>query len=144
MALIRLRVCAGWSEPLLVAHTTFVEISCRGSFRNTYFRFIDLHATFAALSLNLSLHTVPHISMKNTISLPAYGSSPSTNENIAAKKCQLMLFCILRIHHGCEGGIEKSVPRLTDWHHEDCRVMRIRVSFICIVVGQGNPTRGPE
>ena len=22
--------------------------------------------------------------------------------------------------------------------------MRLRVSFICIVVGQGNPTRGPE
>ena len=31
MALIRLRVCAGWSEPLLVAHTTLLEISCRGS-----------------------------------------------------------------------------------------------------------------
>ena len=31
-ALIRLRVCAGWSEPLLVAHTTLLEISCRGTF----------------------------------------------------------------------------------------------------------------
>ena len=32
-ALIRLRVCAGWSEPLLVAHTctTLLEISCRVS-----------------------------------------------------------------------------------------------------------------
>ena len=30
-ALIRLRVCAGWSEPLLVAHTTLLKISCRGS-----------------------------------------------------------------------------------------------------------------
>ena len=30
-ALIRLRICAGWSEPLLVAHTTLMEISCRGS-----------------------------------------------------------------------------------------------------------------
>ena len=30
-ALIRLRVCAGWSEPLLVAHTTLLEIPCRGS-----------------------------------------------------------------------------------------------------------------
>ena len=26
--LIRLRVCAGWSEPLLDAHTTLLEISC--------------------------------------------------------------------------------------------------------------------
>ena len=30
-ALIRLRVCAGWSEALLVAHTTLLEISCTGS-----------------------------------------------------------------------------------------------------------------
>ena len=30
-ALIRLRVCAGWSEPLLVAHTSLLEISCPGS-----------------------------------------------------------------------------------------------------------------
>ena len=27
-ALISLRVCAGWSEPLMVAHTTLLEISC--------------------------------------------------------------------------------------------------------------------
>ena len=31
-ALIRLRVCADWSEPLLVAHTTLLEISCHGSY----------------------------------------------------------------------------------------------------------------
>ena len=30
-ALIRLCVCAGWSEALLVAHTTLLEISCTGS-----------------------------------------------------------------------------------------------------------------
>ena len=30
-ALVRLCVCAGWSEPLLVAHTTLLEISCRGT-----------------------------------------------------------------------------------------------------------------
>ena len=30
-ALIRLRVGVGWSEPLLVAHTTLLEISCHGS-----------------------------------------------------------------------------------------------------------------
>ena len=27
-AMISLRVCAGWSEPLLVAHTTLLKISC--------------------------------------------------------------------------------------------------------------------
>ena len=31
-ALNRLRICAGWSEPLLVAQATLLEISCRGSF----------------------------------------------------------------------------------------------------------------
>ena len=29
----------------------------------------------------------------------------------------------IRIHHECEGGIEKSVPRTTDWYHEACLVM---------------------
>ena len=31
-ALIRLRLCTGWSEPLMVAHTTLLEISCHGSY----------------------------------------------------------------------------------------------------------------
>ena len=31
----------------------------------------------------------------------------------------------IRIYVECEGGIEKSVARITDWHHEACRVMRI-------------------
>ena len=30
---------------------------------------------------------------------------------------------ITRIYHGCEGRIEKSVPRITVWHYEACRVM---------------------
>ena len=29
------------------------------------------------------------------------------------------------IYHECEGGIGKSVPRITDWHYEACRVMTI-------------------
>ena len=29
----------------------------------------------------------------------------------------------IRSHHECEGGIEKSEPRITDWHHKPCRVM---------------------
>ena len=32
---------------------------------------------------------------------------------------------LISIHHECEGRIEKSVPRITDWHHEACRVMTI-------------------
>ena len=31
----------------------------------------------------------------------------------------------ISIHHECEGGIIKSVPRITDWHHEACRMMTI-------------------
>ena len=31
---------------------------------------------------------------------------------------------IIRILHGCKGGIEKSVLRITDWHHEACEVMK--------------------
>ena len=27
------------------------------------------------------------------------------------------------IYHECEDGIEKYVLRITDWHHEACRVM---------------------
>ena len=29
----------------------------------------------------------------------------------------------IRIYHECEGRIEKSVSRITVWHHEACRVM---------------------
>ena len=31
----------------------------------------------------------------------------------------------IRIHNECEGGIEKSVSRITDWHHEACEAMTI-------------------
>ena len=31
-AMIRLRIGAGWSEPLLDAHTTLLEIQCRSSY----------------------------------------------------------------------------------------------------------------
>ena len=29
----------------------------------------------------------------------------------------------IRIYYECESGIEKSILRITDWHHEACRVM---------------------
>ena len=29
----------------------------------------------------------------------------------------------IRIHHECEGRIEKSVPRIAFWHHKACQVM---------------------
>ena len=33
---------------------------------------------------------------------------------------------IIKIHHECEDVIENSVPRITDWHHEACR---LNISF---------------
>ena len=38
---------------------------------------------------------------------------------------QIMSLCLLniRIYHKCEGGIEKSVSRITIWHHEAWQVM---------------------
>ena len=31
-----------------------------------------------------------------------------------------------RIHHECEDEIEKSIPRIIDWHHEACRSAALR------------------
>ena len=39
-ALIRLRVWAGWSEPLLAAHTTMLDISCPDSYYITIYIFL--------------------------------------------------------------------------------------------------------
>ena len=36
----------------------------------------------------------------------------------------------IRIHRECEGGIEKSVLRIIDWHQESMRCL-IRVSTVC-------------
>ena len=35
----------------------------------------------------------------------------------------IVLGAIIRIFKECEGWIDKSVPRITVWHHEACRVM---------------------
>ena len=35
----------------------------------------------------------------------------------------LLMTWNIRIYLECEGGIEKSVPRIAIWHHEACRVM---------------------
>ena len=36
-----------------------------------------------------------------------------------------MMLEIIRILHEYEGGIEKSVPMITDWRHKACQVMTI-------------------
>ena len=37
--------------------------------------------------------------------------------------CNTPILQNIRIYHDCEGRIEKSVPRITVWHHEACRVI---------------------
>ena len=47
-ALISLRVCAGWSEPLLVTHTKLLEISCTGS---NHILFLSLKIDFVQANI---------------------------------------------------------------------------------------------
>ena len=69
---------------------------------------------FCKWLFNLSLH---QIYPKNFI---LYTISRDKNK----KYQQIRIYnWYIRIYHECEGGIEKSVPRITDWHHEACRVM---------------------
>ena len=66
---IRLRVCAGWSEAVLVAHTTLLEISSRGSNFNAYYNVKQLrnmqacaYASNAAVCLSVCL-SVCHLDL---------------------------------------------------------------------------------
>ena len=34
-----------------------------------------------------------------------------------------MMYEFNRIYHECKDGIEKSIPRITNWHHKACHVM---------------------
>ena len=56
-ALIRLRVCAGWSEPLLVKHTKLLESSCHGSYCRWQGRFgrFWLNALIFGSQINVKL-----------------------------------------------------------------------------------------
>ena len=46
IGLLGRRICAGWSEPLLVAHSTLLKISCPGSCSFT----ISVSANFVEIS----------------------------------------------------------------------------------------------
>ena len=67
----------------------------------------------------------------------AYGANPS-NGLLMMRNCEcemlrsrcaglfehsLVPYEIIRIYHECEDGIEKSVPRITDWYDEACHLM---------------------
>ena len=82
-ALIRLRVCAGWSEPLLVKYTTLLEISCRGSYMkqtpNTY-KGEDAQMREAEIRCLVNVLFHAHCWFQN--------------ENLATKKCMCRRLCI--------------------------------------------------
>ena len=57
------------------------------------------------------------------------------------------LIRIIRIHHECEGRIEKSVPRITVWHQEACRVIKSddpegRIFMMCVSSNTTNEQPG--
>ena len=61
--------------------------------------------------LNLVIFSVKHLNMTRKCS------------NYGKDQPMIPIGRKIRIHFECDGGIEKSVPRITDWHHEACRVM---------------------
>ena len=56
-ALVRLRICAGWSEAMLVTHTTLLEISCHGPHEKWwwYFSYRWLAKSQARLCIHIVL-----------------------------------------------------------------------------------------
>ena len=44
---------------------------------------------------------------------------------------------IIRIHHECKDGIEKSVLRITVWHHKACQGIKRDRSFHRILINNG-------
>ena len=100
---ISLRICAIWSEPLLVADWTLFGVS---KLKRRLHRLIWVYKV-PPVSLQLAIAQSQH---STTLShcAPPYSSNKT-----------------IRICHECEGRIEKSVLRITVWHHEACRVMTI-------------------
>ena len=95
--LIRLCTCAGWSEPLLVAHTTLLEITCSGSYgliQQTFggSKFLVLiNSTvqkFTATSFQLYPYVKQHGSRSDlTIVKPDLG--PNYLQKFTSTSCQL-------------------------------------------------------
>ena len=51
-------------------------------------------------------------------------TNTSTGQNDARHHlCSYQWLDNIRNYQECEGGVEKFVPRITDWHHVACRVM---------------------
>ena len=108
------------------------DVPCSGKFSNTIFR------AFCTLSsLLISKGTTNILSSPHPFSFSA--PSPSDFKHPANTVNPLLCNCfarswpiplkmnkcsqIIRIYHECEGGLEKSVPKIAVSHYEACRVM---------------------
>ena len=63
-ALVSLRICAGWSEPLLVVHTTLLEISCHGSIMTSRMRILSEFIFIQHMLLNAITRFLAHLSRR--------------------------------------------------------------------------------
>ena len=53
-----------------------------------------------------------------------------------------VIIVYIRIHYECESWIEKSVLRITNWHHESCRVMTNHDHEGCIFLSHPHTNNG--
>ena len=93
---------------------------------------------FQALYLPLRVFTVNHWT--------PLARSSFTSEGISAKQVAMWRLWLsvdntIRMHHECEGGIEKSIRRITNWHQENPEYMRLDMvtSFKKIQWRHGSP-----
>ena len=87
-ALIRLCACAGWSEALLVAHTTLMEITCHGS---NYVPLIYSRKKVYVISYMMSIVMRTVISSKHSVQLcwtPAEKAVSALTEKTGWAMCQ--------------------------------------------------------
>ena len=91
-----------------------------------------MHAQVSSGAINLnfdtSIHLCPYFVLSSSKgSGDACTSEPSLHNSerstIIPGSNVFLLVYVIRIYQECEGSIEKSVPRITVWHHETCRVM---------------------
>ena len=96
-ALIRLRVCAGWSEPLLVAHTTLLEISCHGSNVNKNSHHIRPFRLLSVLRRGDSVV----VDLLNNVLPTVFGSSVHSSFAIVLKR-KTKLVALLLLSYRCK------------------------------------------
>ena len=67
-------------------------------------------------------HSQPSVYIKKQNFTQTENFNSAGNRWRSERSCKHYSYTI-RIHNECEGGIEKSVSRITDWHQEACEAM---------------------